>query len=349
MEINKGNYTIDTAERLKRYMQARAFGCEDAFYEYRENWSSYPCAQYVSEYPLSLEFQISDVCNLKCPFCYRGRDDYRPDADRFMDFEIFKKAIDEVGGKVPAIRFNSTGESVLHPHFVEMIKYAKDRGAVEVSFITNSGAISLEMFEKILLAGADWMTVSIDGLYDAYEKNRYPLRFDETYQRLQGMKRIKEKYATPKPAINIQGIWPMIEPQIDEYMDKMSQVSDYINYSAFIDLAKIKTEQEQTNDISDFTCPEPFQRMLISLHGDAYGCCCNFGRERILSTSLGNVKDVSVYDLWHGEKFNKLRKSCSTPGGYKDEPTCKGCHMARKMKERAIKIHSQEYMIREYV
>ena len=45
----------------------------------------------------------------------------------------------------------------------------------------------------------------------------------------------------------------MIEPQIDEYMDKMSQVSDYINYSAFIDLAKIKAEQEQTNDISDFT------------------------------------------------------------------------------------------------
>ena len=49
------------------------------------------------------------------------------------------------------------------------------------------------MFEKILLAGADWMTVSIDGLYDAYEKNRYPLRFDETYQRLQGMKRINDK------------------------------------------------------------------------------------------------------------------------------------------------------------
>ena len=55
MEINKGNYTIDTAERLKRYMQARAFGCEDAFYEYRKNWSSYPRAQYVSEYPLSLD------------------------------------------------------------------------------------------------------------------------------------------------------------------------------------------------------------------------------------------------------------------------------------------------------
>ena len=49
MEINKGNYTIDTAERLKRYMQARAFGCEDAFYEYRKICIGVPALSGVSD------------------------------------------------------------------------------------------------------------------------------------------------------------------------------------------------------------------------------------------------------------------------------------------------------------
>jgi len=348
VEINKGNYGIDTPERYERYMKARAFGCEDAFYEYRENWEAYPRTQYVSEYPLSLEFQISDVCNLKCPFCYRARDDYKPDADKFMDFELFKKVIDEVEYKVPAIRFNSTGESVLHPNFLEMVKYAKDRGAIEVSFITNSGAITLELFEKLLLAGVDWITVSVDGLYSDYEKNRYPLKFEETYQRLQGMKRIKEKYSTPKPAINIQGIWALIEPHIDEYLDKMSQVSDYINYNAYIDFSKIRGEKDKSNNEPDFTCPQPFQRMLVSLHGEAFGCC-GAGSERGALTSLGNVKDITIYDIWHGEKFNALRKRCSIPGGYREAFMCRDCILPRKMIEKTEKIRGQKRIIKEYI
>jgi len=346
--INKGNYGIDTPERFEQYMRARAFGCEDVFYEYRKNWSLYPNTGYVSEYPLSLEFQISDVCNLKCAYCYRSQEGYVPDADKFMDLELFKKAIDEVAHKVPAIRFNSSGESVLHPQFVEMIKYAKDRGAAEISFITNSGAITMELFEKMLLAGVDWMTVSVDGLYDDYEKNRYPLKFEETYQKLREMKRMKEKYSTPKPAINVQGIWPLIEPRIEEYVDKMSQVADYINYGAFIDIPKIKSEKDKSNYDPGFICPQPFQRMYVSLHGEVYGCC-GFGSNWSVSTSLGNIRDSSVYEIWHGEKYAVLRESCSIPGAYKETDICKDCILPRKMKQRTVKIHGEDCVINEYV
>lgn len=348
MEINKGNYSIDTPERFKRYMEARAYGSEDAFYEYRKNWEIFPMTQYVSEYPLSLEFQISDVCNLKCPFCYRGQDDYTPDADKFMDFGLFKKAIDEVAHKVPAIRFNSSGESVLHPHFLEMVKYAKDHGAIEVSFITNSGAITMDLFEKMLLAGVDWITVSVDGLYEDYEKNRYPLKFEETYQRLKDMKQIKEKYSTPKPAVNVQGIWTMIESNIDEYIDMMTQVSDYINYNSFIDIPRIRAEQDKTNNESDFTCVEPFQRMLISLHGDVYGCC-GLGSAHNQLTSLGNVQNSSVYEIWHGEKYALLRQQCALPGGYKKISMCKDCILPRKMKEIIVRVQGENRIIKEYI
>ena len=88
--------------------------------------------------------------------------------------------------------------------------------------------------------------------------------------------------------------------------------------------------------------------MLISLHGEAYGCC---GPEnnRNLSTSLGNIEDCSVYDIWHGEKFALLREKCATPGGYKEVALCKRCVLPRKMKERIIQVQGQNKIIKEYI
>lgn len=347
MEINRGNYKIDTEERFERYMKARAFRNEAAFYEYRKNWEKYPQEKFVSEYPLSLEFQISDVCNLKCAFCYRGQPGYVQNKKGFMDFSLFKKAIDEVGDKVPAIRFNSSGESVLHPQFLEMVKYAKDRGALEVSFITNLGAIDLDKFEKILLAGVDWMTVSVDGMYEEYEKRRYPLKFQEIYQRLADIKAMKERYHTLKPAINIQGIWPFIENDIEEYLEKMSLVSDYINYNAYIDMANPHKKGDYSPNEPEFTCPEPYQRMIVHLDGNVFMCCGVV--DGGLSNTVGNLYADTVYNIWHSKEMEKIRELCSMPDGYKQIESCQKCFAPRKMIEKEVSICGEKRIIKEYV
>ena len=43
-----------------------------------------------------------------------------------MEFELFKKVIDEIAFKVPAIRLSLRGESTLNKYFTECIKYAKE-------------------------------------------------------------------------------------------------------------------------------------------------------------------------------------------------------------------------------
>lgn len=350
MEINKGNYGIDTPERYKSYMDARGFGNMDAFLEYRKNWEEYPKQGYVSEYPLSLEFQISDVCNLKCPMCYRSQDDYVQGPDRFMDFDLFKKAIDEVAWKVPAIRFNSSGESVLHPQFLEMVKYAKDRGAIEVSIITNAGAIDSELFEKMLLAGVDWITVSVDGIREEYEKIRYPIKFDALYEKLKMMKEVKRRYFSPKPAINIQGIWPMIEKDIDEYIELMSAVSDYINYNTYINFDKLYGGDLKHID-PEITCAQPYQRLFILMNGDAYGCCGTgisgiTGKPEI----AGTLKNNTVYEIWHGDHLNNIRKLCSLPGRCMEIEMCRKCVIPYRMAEKIVKIRGRDCVVKpEYI
>ena len=48
--INKGNYDMDTDERIEQFELNRAEGWEEDYRKYRENWSKYPRQQYVSDH-----------------------------------------------------------------------------------------------------------------------------------------------------------------------------------------------------------------------------------------------------------------------------------------------------------
>ena len=183
--------------------------------------------------------------------------------------------------------------------------------------------------------------------YEEYEKIRYPLKFDELYEKLKGMKEIKRRYSSPKPAINIQGVWPMIEPDIEKYIDLMTPVSDYINYNTYIDVDKLHSgcllEAEP-----EFTCSEPYQRLLILINGDVRPCCGY--AEKSEWGVVGNAWNDSINEIWHGERLERFRELCSTPGGYKELEMCKSCVVAHKIKEKAVKIHGETRVIKtEYV
>lgn len=124
------------------------------------------------------------MCNLKCPMCYTITDEFKEKVNaKLVDFELYKKIIDEISGKVPALRLSLRGESTLHPKFIECIKYAKDKGIKEISTLTNGSKLDLDFFEKIVNAGIDWITISVDGLNEEYEKIRKPLKFKDILEK----------------------------------------------------------------------------------------------------------------------------------------------------------------------
>ena len=74
-----------------------------------------------------------------------------------------------------------------------MIKYAKDKNIKETSFLTNGYKLKMKYFLKLVESGIDLITVSIDGMGENYNKIRYPLKFDETLQKLKDISNIKKK------------------------------------------------------------------------------------------------------------------------------------------------------------
>lgn len=341
--INKGNYSMDTAEREERFEQYRGEGWEEEYSEYRNNWSKYAESQIVSEYPLLVDIELSSLCNLKCPMCYTISDEFKKKVNtKRMDWELYKKIIDEINGKVPAIRLSLRGEATLHMKFVDCIRYAKDNGIKEVSTLTHAGKMTPGYFEKIVDAGIDWITVSVDGLGDVYEEVRKPLKFDDLLSKLESMRRIKEEKGVNRPVIKVQGIWPAIRANPGEYYDTFKPISDLVAFNPLIDYLGNDTSIQY---IDGFSCPQQYQRLVVGADGQVMKCSNDEENAEV----IGDLTEESVYQIWHGKALQAVRDMHKTPCGFMQSEVCRKCYLPRKTTEEKTSIGSRTVIVKNYL
>lgn len=342
--INKGNYSMDTAEREALFEQYRGDGWEAEYAEYRRNWSEYPQQQQVSDYPLLVDIELSSVCNLNCPMCYTITDEFKQQVNvTRMDWELYKKIIDEIDGKVPAIRLSLRGEATLHPKFIEAIKYAKDHGIKEVSLLTHGGKLTLPYFQKMVEAGVDWITISVDGLGETYERVRKPLKFDELLNKIKAIKQYKEEHQLKRPVIKVQGIWPAIaESGAEAYYNTFAPCTDLVAFNPLIDYLSNDTHIEY---LEEFTCPQQYQRLVIGADGLVMKCSNDEENREV----IGDLNKETVYQAWHGEKMQAVREMHKQPRGFMQSMVCRKCYLPRMTKDEEAQVGARTFIVRNYV
>jgi radical SAM protein with 4Fe4S-binding SPASM domain len=342
--INKGNYSLDTPEREALFEQYRAEMWDEEYRLYRERWTEYPKAQIVSEYPLLVDAELSSLCNLRCPMCYTITEEFKGKVKAtLMDFDLFKKIVDEIGGKVPALRLSLRGEPTLHPRFIDCIKYAKERGIGEVSFLTNGSRLTGNFFEEIMKAGADWITISIDGMNEVYEEIRRPLKFSETLEKIMGIKMIKVKAGLHKPVIKIQGVWPALRENIETYYNTLMPYADLLSFNPLIDYLG---KDENILYECDFCCPQHYQRLVIGADGIVMMC----SNDEENTAVIGNVQKQSIREIWQGDKINKIREQHKKKNGFMQMAICRKCYLPRKTEEsERVVVNGHEIIIKNYI
>lgn len=343
--INKGNYTsFETLEREELFEHYKAEGWENEYKIYRINWSKFPQEQLIKDYPILVDIELASVCNLKCPMCYTITDEFKEKVNaKLIDFELFKKIIDEIGSKVPALRLSLRGESTLHPKFVECIQYAKDKGIKEVSTLTNGSKLSIDFFEKIVKAGIDWITISVDGLNGEYEKIRKPLKFNDMLQKIKDIHQHKVKHNLHKPVIKIQGIWPSIKKDPSSYYNILQPHVDLIAFNPLIDYLQKDTDIVY---IENFSCPQLYQRLVVGADGLVMMCSNDEEGGHI----VGDANKQSIHEIWHGKALNEVRAIHKKQNGFMELDVCKKCYLPRatESSEKSV-VNGREFSILNYV
>ena len=154
---------------------------KERYLKYREEWKSIPKNMYLSNIddynyatesisgPLCVDIETASICDLACPHCFR---EYILTPDKIMDFDLYKKIINEIVNlEVPSIKLNWRGEPLLNKQIGKYIEYAKFSGILEVSINTNATNLDEKMSKVLINSGLDQLIYSFDGgTKKTYEK-----------------------------------------------------------------------------------------------------------------------------------------------------------------------------------
>ena len=266
----------------------------ETYKEYRRKWKENPENFIVGGFPLHLDIESTNACNLECPFCTFGVADKETRGK--MDWDIYKRIIDE--GReyhLPSIKLSIRGEPLLHPRLAEMVGYAKESGILDVHFNTNGVLLTKEISEKLIGAGLDRVSISFEGTTkEIYEKNRIGARYENVIENIESLIHCKQANRGNHPRIRIQSVLlPEMEGKLDEYVRFWKEKG--VDEIAYLDLEK---EPENDENLSyPWVCPQLWQRVSIWYDGTVLPCVHDtYGLMKI-----GNVKDSRIADEWEGE------------------------------------------------
>lgn len=120
-------------------------------------FSCFRSAPRAYSYPLRLAIENGVGCNFNCKMCALRHLD-RPRG--FITFENFKHIYDQINP--PYLNLTGYTDSFMNKDIFKMIKYGKAHGSY-VKLDTNAMIMTPEMSNKLLMSGADEISISIDG------------------------------------------------------------------------------------------------------------------------------------------------------------------------------------------
>ena len=333
MKINKGQIRLSDRKTNFSFEMNRSKGHFFSYILNRLRWHIYPRVHHVSNFPDHIDIEISSTCNLSCPMCYTITDEFKEKVNvGLMDINLFKKLIDECKKFKPySIRISFRGEAFIHPNIFEMIEYARNAGIKEISSLTHGGMLDETKFRKLIDLKLDWLTISFDGLGEEYNRIRAPNIFEEQVEKIRRFSEIKKELKVVKPLIKIQTISSAIESNAMDFYNVFSDISDQIASNPLIDFSHTVIDD---NYLEHFTCPQPWQRLVVGSDGNAMMC----SMDEIGTYIVGNLNDNSIYDVWHGKKMQKAREIHLKELGVKELPPCKWCLYPRKTNSKNIPV-----------
>jgi radical SAM protein with 4Fe4S-binding SPASM domain len=298
-----------------------------AYWEYRKKWSEIPQSMTVTDFPIHLDIETTSYCNLECPMCPRTIQmkegtDYLPGQDVVFPMDTYKKIIDEgAENGLCSLKLQYLGEPLADPFIVERIKYAKDKGIMDVMFNTNATLLTEEMSHNILQAGLDDIFFSVDSIVpEKYNKIRIGTHYEHTIKNIKNFMKIKNSgdYDHVQTRVSMVVFPGTPQEEIEQYKNYWVPIVGSVGFDGWINESSNKPESSDYNP--NFVCAQPFQRMFVMYNGLVTPCCLDAKREY----ALGDVYQTSIKEIWHGEKLTKMR-NLHIEGKYMDIAICRKC------------------------
>src|SRR5438477_1196379 len=172
--------------------------------------------------PQRMFIECTAACNISCTdaCCAPETGITRTRQAGMLDFDLFRRVVNEAGPSLQRIDFFNYGEAFLHKRAIEMCEYIKTRFPhIYIYTSTNGLALNDAQARRLVHSGIDEVTFSIDGATQAsYVKYRQRGRFDVAIANLRAMAEEKRRSGREAPFLNwryILFIWNDSDEEMD--------------------------------------------------------------------------------------------------------------------------------------
>jgi radical SAM protein with 4Fe4S-binding SPASM domain len=288
-------------------------------------WSKWTRKPVQWGYPVSISFEPTTSCNLRCPECPSGlRSFTRPTGMLSRDF--FKESIDQLSKDLLYLVFYFQGEPYLNPGFLEMVEYASHK-KIYTATSTNAHYLTDENARKTVESGLDRLIISIDGsTQEVYEQYRVGGKLDKVIEGARNIVKWKKELNSKTPFVFFQFL--VVKPNegqledikrlakevgVDEVRFKTAQIYDYANdpnalipknekYSRY---KKNKDGEYEFRNALENHCWRLWHATVITWDGLVVPCCFDKDAQH----QMGDLKGKPFREIWHNEKYVQFRRS----------------------------------------
>ncbi len=290
-------------------------------------------------YPVSISFEPTTSCNLRCPECPSGlREFTRPTGMLKKDF--FSQTIDDIYKDLLYLVFYFQGEPYLNPDFLTMVKYAHDKG-IYTATSTNAHYLTDAKAKQTVESGLDRLIISIDGTtQDVYKQYRIGGHLDKVLEGARNIVKWKKELKSKTPFVFFQFL--VVKPNehqvedvkklakeigVDQVRFKTAQVYDYKNDPNHLiptneKYSRYKKDKDGNIKIKSGLqnhCWRLWSGNVITWDGLAVPCCF----DKDATHQLGNLKMQSFKQIWNNDNYKQFRRELTT--SRKNIDICANC------------------------
>ena len=294
--------------------------------------------------PFTVSFEPTTFCNLRCPECPSGlRAFTRPTGMLQKDF--FRESIDEISDTLLYLYFYFQGEPYLNPDFLDMVKYASDKGIYTVTS-TNAHFLDKKNVLRTLESGLDRLIISIDGTtQETYQSYRVGGQLNKVLEGTERLVKWKQKLKAKRPHIIFQFL--VVQPNehqiaevqqlakdigVNEVVFKTAQVYDYEQGNPLIPTidkySRYKKQADGTYQIKNKLanhCWKLWHSCVITWDGKVVPCCF----DKDASHQLGDLKNNDFKTIWQSESYRSFRSKILV--SRKEIDICANCSEGTKV------------------
>jgi radical SAM protein with 4Fe4S-binding SPASM domain len=308
---------------------------------YISKWTGKPIQWGV---PISITFEPTTSCNLRCPECPSGKREFtRPTG--MLENDFFKSTLDELYKEISYLIFYFQGEPFLNPKFLDMVNYASLKN-VYTATSTNAHYLNDAVAKKTVESGLSRLIISIDGTsQETYEQYRIGGDLKKVIEGAENVVKWKKELRSKTPHIIFQFL--VVKPNehqindvevlakkvgVDEVRFKTAQMYDYVNGNKLIPTiekySRYKKQTDGTYTIKNEMlnhCWRLWHSTVITWDGLVVPCCFDKDAQH----QLGNLKTESFKKMWQGNKYQNFRSAVLRSRSEID--ICKNCTEGTKV------------------